>query len=205
MNGNEHLRIGHAERDDAQRLLAEAVEDGRITPEEFAERKELAASAKTVGDLNAILNDLRPSPSASPVPSLDVASAAPGYHPDDPLILSAVSTTQKRGGPWAVPPYLQAHPLMANVRIDLQLATAQTPVIELDVRAGHGRTLLILPEGWGVDVARLSSDWGSVSVKVPGEPAWGQPLIRVRGSVGWGAFVARLASRRERARAGLDR
>ena len=58
MAGDENLRIGDAERDEAITLLREHMSAGRITAEEFDERMSSALTAKTKGELSALFNDL---------------------------------------------------------------------------------------------------------------------------------------------------
>ncbi|WP_165444723.1 DUF1707 domain-containing protein [[Pseudopropionibacterium] massiliense] len=58
MAGDENLRIGDAERDEAITLLREHMSAGRITAEEFDERMSSALTAKTKGELTALFNDL---------------------------------------------------------------------------------------------------------------------------------------------------
>jgi len=58
MAGDENLRIGDAERDEAITLLREHMSAGRITAEEFDERMSSALTAKTKGELAALFNDL---------------------------------------------------------------------------------------------------------------------------------------------------
>jgi len=65
--------------------------------------------------------------------------------------------------------------------------------------------VLVVPEGWGVQVDRLGKTWGSISSKVPGHAAWGNPLIVARGSIGLGSFKARGANWVDRRRLGQDR
>ena len=58
MAGDENLRIGDAERDEAITLLREHMSAGRVTAEEFDERMSSALSAKTKGELSALFKDL---------------------------------------------------------------------------------------------------------------------------------------------------
>jgi hypothetical protein len=62
MNGPEHLRIGHAERDAVAAALHEHFAQGRLTRDELDERLDTTLAAKTVGDLRQITADLPDSP-----------------------------------------------------------------------------------------------------------------------------------------------
>lgn len=52
------LRASDAEREAVVSLLAQALGEGRLTPEEFDARVEAAYAAKTHADLDALTTDL---------------------------------------------------------------------------------------------------------------------------------------------------
>jgi len=52
------IRASDADRDRTASLLREHLSAGRLTPEEFNERLDRAFSAKTVGEIDALLKDL---------------------------------------------------------------------------------------------------------------------------------------------------
>lgn len=211
------LRIGNADREAAAALLRRAGDEGRLTAPEVAERVASADVARTQADLDVLLADLViPAPTtgqaASIVPAFSAVPAVrpgppmpPGLRLDDPLQLTAVMTRAKRGGSWELPPFVRAHALLDTVRLDCLTAAAREPLIDLEVLPGAGTVLLVLPDGWAVNVDRLSKGLGSVKVSVPTAPAWGHPLIVVRGSVGMGTFKARGANWFERRRLRRDR
>lgn len=217
-----HLRVGHAERDAAVADLQRAAAEGKLAPDELAERVALAGTARTYGDLDELFGDLRvPEPVQAPVPLPSVEqypvvrppdvpgalgpASAPGFSPADPLVLSAGFSGAKRSGQWEVPPFLRAQALADNVKLDFLQATARSEVIDLEVLAGAGTVLVIVPEGWGVVCDRLATTWGSVKSSVPSQAAWGNPLVVARGSVGMGTFKARGANWFDRRRLGQDR
>ncbi len=213
MSDRDSFRIGHSDRDRAADDLRQAHTEGRLTDEELQKRLEQVAQAKTVGDVKAIFADL-PDPIVGPLAtpaSLPVAPTPaeirePGYTPSDPLILSAVFSPAKRSGPWVVPPYVRAHAIMSQVTFDCLLATAVTSVIDVEVLPGADGVLWVIPEGWAVDVSRLSVGiGGSIKSTVSVQPSWGHPLIVARGSLGLGRFRARYANSRERRRNRLNR
>jgi len=200
----EDFRIGQAERDQAIAELRRAAEDGRLTAPELDERTERVRGARTSGDLGMVLTDLRPGafvPGSVAVPTAAEALAAlanVGQRPEAPLLLSAGFSGTKRTGSWLVPPFMKAQAGIETVRIDCLQARAATEVIQLDVEATLGTVVLVLPEGWAVNVDQLTRGIGTVKVKVPGIPAAGCPVFIVRGSMGMGTFKARPANRLER-------
>lgn len=190
------LRIGNAERDAAAAMLRSAAEEGRLTSAELEERLQAAAGARTQEDLAGVLADLvRPAGLPSPLPPAGPIAPAvagpPGYHPADPLLLTATMSKAKRQGSWEVPPFIRAQALLDTVKLDCLFATSAAPVIDLEVLPGAGTILLVLPDGWAVNAERLGKGIGTVSIKVPGQPSWGNPVFVVRGSVGLGTFKAR--------------
>jgi hypothetical protein len=118
-----------------------------------------------------------------------------GYLPDDPLVLSAGMSNEERSGVWTIPPYLKIHAGTGNVRLNCLKATPAAPVIQVELSGGLGSVLLVLPDGWAVNVDRVDKGMGSLMLKVPNVPAEGCPLFVVRGSLAVGDFRARPASR----------
>jgi hypothetical protein len=192
-------RIGDAEREQAVAELRRATEDGRLTPEELDDRVARARAARVAGELAAVLADLRSAPAGLALPTSQArvlaALASVGLSRDAPLSLTASWASEKRGGPWVVPPFLRVQGLMDTVRLDCLQARAAAEVIDIEVQPGLGTVVLVLPDGWAVNADQLTKGMGTVRVKVPGLPAPGCPLIVVHGSLGMGTFKARPANR----------
>ena len=55
---HEQVRASDAEREAVLQRLLQALQDGRITPEEFEERATAAYAARTHGELAALTRDL---------------------------------------------------------------------------------------------------------------------------------------------------
>ncbi|MBI5028307.1 MAG: hypothetical protein HZB48_05795, partial [Actinobacteria bacterium] len=85
-----------------------------------------------------------------------------------------------------------------TVRIDCLQASAAAEVIELVVEATLGTVVLVVPEGWAVNVDQVVKGMGTLKVTVPGVPAAGCPVFIVRGSLNMGTFKARHATRFDR-------
>lgn len=207
------LRVGHAERDAVAAILQEAAVDGRLGMDELDERLGKALQAKTYGDLEPLVADLsaelpwRSSRSAS-VPPVAVPPSVPpgpppaGYSREDPLRLDGGMGTEKREGVWTVPPYLRISSGAGTVKLNCLRATVAAPVIEIEVVAGAGSVLIIVPDGWAANDDRLGKGMGSKAIKVSRIPAPGAPLLVLYGSVGLGSLKIRPASARELRRLG---
>ena len=72
---NENIRISDADRDHVVERLREHFADGRLTSDELDERVTATLSAKTYGDLRAVLADL---PEPQPVGAPGPGAAHPG-------------------------------------------------------------------------------------------------------------------------------
>src|SRR5689334_17044770 len=69
------LRASDADRDRVAEVLRQALADGRLTVEEFDVRLDACFAAKTLGDLNALVDDL---PGSSPYDDLPVPASRTG-------------------------------------------------------------------------------------------------------------------------------
>lgn len=74
---NDRLRVGDAERDEVASALHEHFARGRLTRAELDERVTAALSAKTVGDLRKVTDDL-PAPADARLPMVTDGGRAPG-------------------------------------------------------------------------------------------------------------------------------
>lgn len=123
-----------------------------------------------------------------------------GYRADDPLVISAGWSNQRRDGSWQVPPYVAIQAKGANVRLNFLQAQASTPLIQVGISGAMGNVKLILPEGWAVDADRLGGGMGSTRIRVASQPAAGCPILVLRGSLAMGNLKVRYGTRGERRR-----
>lgn len=198
------LRVGHAERDAVAAILQDAAADGRLGMDELDERLGSALQAKTYADLEPLVADLSAElPWRSGGTSLAPVAGPPpiGYAAEDPLRLDGGVSSEKRDGVWVVPPFLRISSGVGTVKINCLQANGAAQVIDVEVVAGAGSVVIILPDGWAVNDDRLGKAMGTKSIKVPRTPAPGQPLLVLHGSVGMGSLKARPATKREQRRA----
>lgn len=200
------IRIGHAEREDVIETLRVAAGDGRLTVEELTERMEKAADAKTYADLDLLVDDLPVPPpskalggaagtvartaSGAVVP----ARSAAGWELGHPLVLRAGWEDERRRGRWEVPPFIRVESTGATVELSFLEVESAPEVINVDVAGAMGTCLIVVPDGWGVDIDDVRGSWGTRKSHVDQVPHPGLPLVRVSGSLGMSTLTARYAN-----------
>ncbi len=134
------LRASDTDRDRVLAMLSEAMSDGRLTPDEHAERVERVLSARTLGDLAALTSDLA-APSAQPV-RLD-----PGR------VVAGIFGPARRDGRWVVPESFTVTAMFGEVEVDFTQAILQTSRVQLYATVFGGRLRIIVPDGVSVMVS----------------------------------------------------
>ncbi|WP_432559414.1 DUF1707 SHOCT-like domain-containing protein [Granulicoccus sp. GXG6511] len=206
------LRAGNADRDHVVEALQRAADDGRLAEDELAARIDAARAARTFGDLDQVVGDLPiPPPSielapvseprfpavqdSPPVPTwptgvpLDLGPI--GASPENPLVIDAGWSSDKREGDWVIPQFLRLRGGAGSIHLDCTEAITQHNVIHLWVDGDLGSITIVVPEGWAADADGVRKSLGSISVKVPKEPTMGRPVLVVNGSMGMGSFTVR--------------
>ncbi|MVU79928.1 hypothetical protein GPX89_22120 [Nocardia sp. ET3-3] len=112
-----------------------------------------------------------------------------------PLELRASGGTKRTDEDWVVPKKLMAECVSGKLVVDFTQARCSRREIDIQVTAGAGAIVLIVPRGWRVDLDGVTPGEGTVAnrVKLPRFP--GAPLIRVVGRVETGVVKARYAYR----------
>ncbi|WP_189931163.1 DUF1707 SHOCT-like domain-containing protein [Streptomyces sulfonofaciens] len=146
------LRASDADRDRVADILREALAEGRLTADEHAERVEGVYRAKTVGDLEPLVEDLpraasedsyrRRTPPAS-APSRPTAGAIPA-EADDNLV--AVLSSSARRGRWRVGRRTHAYAIFGNVEIDLSEALFEYQQVVIKAVSVFGNVEITVPE-----------------------------------------------------------
>lgn len=171
------LRASDADRDRVLAMLAEAVSDGRLTPDEHAERVQRACTARTLGELADLTTDLV------------VASAQP-VRLDGGRVISGIFGPAKRDGRWVVPETLTVTAMFGEVEVDVTQAILQARHVQLHATVIGARLLLIVPDGVSVVVNTpmlLGRRRGGTPLPAGAET----PVIEVKGMVLGGEIIVR--------------
>jgi hypothetical protein len=180
------LRASHEDRDRVVELLRVAAGDGRLTAEELDERLEMALTARTYGQLAALVKDL---PAA---PGLAVGTPVPAPEPKELVRIDCGSSKVTRNGRWVVPRRMEVRVASGQVLLDFTEAVITQPSLQIDAEVRSGRLILVTKPGIVVDPDDVSVRSGRVKVQAP----WGATAadilrIQVSGTVGSGAITAR--------------
>jgi len=167
------LRASDDDRERVVAVLAAAVADGRLDTHEHSQRLERAYSARTLGDLVGLTEDLVPA-EHQPI-RLDHRRAVAGF-----------MTRQSRSGRWVVPDSFPVTVLFGEVVLDLREAVLQSQRVTIHATLLGGRLELIVPDGMTVELTGNSAP-GSKRSRTGGPPPAprptgppGTPVIEVR-------------------------
>jgi hypothetical protein len=151
------LRASHDDRAATVRRLQQAGAAGRLDPGEVDDRTAAALSARTLGDLDALLADL---PGPSPLSSAAIEL-------DDRDRIESELYQAKRDGRWRVPSALVVRVDSGSVVLDFTEAEITSPTLDIEARIRGGSLILITRPGIDVHTRDLMVDSGSVKVDAP--------------------------------------
>ena len=171
------LRASDADRDRVLALLAEAMSDGRLTPDEHAERVQRACTARTLGELADLTADLV------------VASAQP-VRLDGGRVISGIFGPAKRDGRWVVPEVLTVTAMFGEVEVDVTQAILQARHVQIHATVIGGRLRLVVPDGVSV-VVNAPLVLGRRRGGTPLPAGTETPVIEVKGLVLGGEIIVR--------------
>jgi hypothetical protein len=170
--------------------VSEAYAADVFDVDELERRLDLAHSARSVAELDALVADLA-GLATSPSPSTALVVAGPTAI-DDPqradtkrmrVIMSAI----ERRGRWSVPRTLDLRVLWGNAELDFRDASLGPGVTTIHVRVFMGNFEVVLPPNLAIDVD-VSSFAGAVTERhrVPPDIDPSRPQIRIVGTVRFG-------------------
>jgi Domain of unknown function (DUF1707) len=152
---------------------------GRLDPAELDERITAALSARTLGDLAALVDDLPGVTPLSPVQRDHIESEL--YH-------------AKRDGRWTVPSQLDVRIYSGSVILDFTEAEVISPTLDIEAVVRGGSLTLITRPGIDVHTHDVMVDSGSVKVDSPWTETQDHLVlltVTVTGSVVVGEITAR--------------
>ncbi len=186
--GGAGLRASHDDRDRAVEVLRVAAGDGRITAEELDERVGAALTARTYGELAALIADLPATPGSLPL----VPGSASGAAPKDLVRIRCDISSTRRDGPWVVPKRLEVRVNLGTVTLDFTEAVISWPSLEIDADIQTGSLILVIAPGILVSTDDLALSTSSVKVEAP----WGPEVpVRFRIDVAGRASISTITAR----------
>lgn len=174
---NDAIRASHDDREQVQAILQDALSQGRITPDEFAERTMIAAEARTIGDLRPVLEDLPVAYGGSPT-----APVVPG---SDVVEWRGTFGSIKRNGAWTVPAQIRIHRRMGSVELDFTEAQFTSPVTDVELDVTGGSIEIRVPAGATVSTDEVVVNLGSIEDHRKTREAGGSPGCGSTASSGW--------------------
>jgi len=180
------LRASDTDRDRVLELLAEAVSDGRLTPDEHAERVQRACTARTLGELADLTADL-------------VEASAQPVRLDGGRVISGIFGPARRDGRWVVPETLTVTAMAGEVEVDFTQAILQARRVQLLATVIGGRLRLVVPDGLSV-VVTTPVVLGRRRGGTPPAATADTPVIEVKGLVLGGEIIVRTPPRSRRFR-----
>src|SRR5437879_2897893 len=187
-HGGGELRASHDDRDRTVEVLRVAGGDGRLTAEELDERVGAALTARTYGELAALVADLPAAPGSLPLGSVP----APGVSPKDLARIECNTSSAHRDGPWLVPRRMEIRATLGNVTLDFTEAIISWPSLEIDVDINTGSLTLVTGPGILVSTDDVALNTSTVKVDAP----WGPEVpVRFRIDVSGRASIGSITAR----------
>jgi hypothetical protein len=169
-------RASDNDRERAAAVVQEAHGDGRLDFEELDERLGQIYTAKTQLELRNVTADLVP--------------IAHGNSGSTELTLRAKHSAQTRQGAWTVPERMTAIAEHSQVKLDFTDAVVQWAEIHVDAHAKHSQVVMVVPEGWSVDIDQIDMVHSTAKNKA-GPPRPGGVRLHVTGEARHGNIVVR--------------
>ncbi|WP_327295557.1 MULTISPECIES: DUF1707 domain-containing protein [unclassified Streptomyces] len=142
------IRASDADRDRIADILRDALAEGRLDADEHSERIESVYRAKTLAELEPLVQDL-PAATTGSRPGPGAAQYAVADDPEAPVTaenLVAVFSSSTRKGRWRIGRRTNAFSLFGNVEIDLTEALFEQRLTVINATAIFGNVEVRVPE-----------------------------------------------------------
>ncbi len=159
---HDDLRASHEDRDRIVEVLRVAAGDGRLSADELDDRLESALTARTFGELAALIRDL---PAA---PGLGMAEPAPA--PRDLARIDCQSSTATRAGRWLLPQRLEVRLVSGSVTLDFTEAVLSQPTLLINADMRSSSLTLVTKPGVVVETDDVVTRSSTVKVRAPRGP-----------------------------------
>ena len=180
------IRVSDQDRDRAAAQLRQHATDGSLTLDEFAERIGVALTARTRGELDAVVADL---------PSVPASETRRGRARR--WVVAVMSGSQAKGR-WRVGESVTAVAVMGGCELDFRRAEIDAAEVRVTAVAVMGGIDIIVPEGIAVELSGLPI-MGGKQLKIADVPFLpGSPVISVRAFPIMGGVKVRSKSERHR-------
>jgi Domain of unknown function (DUF1707)/Cell wall-active antibiotics response 4TMS YvqF len=187
------MRASDADRDRIADQLREALAEGRIAPDEHAERLDAVYRAKTYAELAPIVADLPATGGTTPLRPPVVRDDLPAPQAGSPN-LTAILSGAERKGRWLVEPYTNVVAVFGGVDLDLRQAVLAKREVTINVTAVCGGVSIKIPPGVRV-VNSVSSIMGGCSLPSDDVVGPDAPVVHLTGmSLMGGIDVKRVAA-----------
>ncbi len=183
------IRASDADRDRVAGILREALAEGRLDPQEHAERIDTVYRAKTMGELEPVIRDLPAAGAGRAQPGPDAYVHGPRAPvPDQNLV--AIFSASVRKGRWQAPARINAFALFGSVEIDLTEAVFLQQQVQINATAVFGSVEIRVPENITLRSSG-SGILGSFEIETHDAEDGNAPQILVNGYAVLGSVEAR--------------
>jgi hypothetical protein len=144
------IRASDADRDRIADRLREALAEGRLTPQEHAERIDLVYAARTYADLTPIVSDLPSGGAPPPVPSPSVPGLRKEVGPPPRREASGIVVVfggAERKGRWLVEAHTNVLTVFGGVDLDLRRAVLSQREVTINIVCVFGGVSVKVPPG----------------------------------------------------------
>ncbi|MFE9101426.1 DUF1707 SHOCT-like domain-containing protein [Actinomadura geliboluensis] len=187
------MRASDADRDEVADRLREALAEGRITPEEHAERIDAVYKAKTYAELAPVLSDLPDEQPPRPRVDLRKEPALAPPPPQSPNLVAIFAGVERKGR-WLVEPTTNVSCVFGGADLDFRQAVLSQSEVTVNVTCVFGGVNMIVPPGVRV-IGSNTSVFGGTELPEDDTADPGAPVIRITGMLLFGGIsVSRRAA-----------